>query len=110
MKQKQFEFQHQLELAKLEAEKDVEEAEERTEMAKLECQLAERELSGLLSEENRPERHSAKTGVNVEKSPGTMTEANPQLVSFQGSPKIQIHLNMLCFQFQVHPLTPSHAR
>ena len=30
MKQKQFKFQHQLELAKLEAEKDVEEAGERT--------------------------------------------------------------------------------
>ena len=39
MKQKQFEFQHWLELAKLEAEKDVEEARERTEMAELECKL-----------------------------------------------------------------------
>ena len=53
-------------------------------MAELECKLGERELSGLLSEENRPERHSAKTGVNVDKSKDTMTEANPQLVSFQG--------------------------
>ena len=87
------------------------EAIERTEMAKLECKnVQEPELSGLLSEENRPERHRAKTGVNVDKSPRTMTEANPQLVSFQGSPKIQIHLHMLCFQFQVHPLTPLHAR
>ena len=84
MKQKQFEFQHQLELAKLEAEKDVEEAEERTEMAKLECKLAERELSGLSSEENRSERHSAETCMNVDKNPGTVTGANPQLVSFQG--------------------------
>ena len=84
MKQKQLEFQHQFELAKLEAEKDVEEARERTEMAELECKLAERELSGLLSEENRSERHSAKTGTNVDKNPGAMTEANPQLVSFQG--------------------------
>ena len=87
------------------------EAIERTEMAKLECKnVQEPELFGLLSEENRPERHRAKTGVNVDKSPGTMTEPNSQLVSFQGSPKIQIHLHMLCFQFQVHPLTHSHAR
>ena len=55
----------------------MEEARERTEMAELECKLAERELSGLLPEENRPERHSAKTGMNVDKNPGTMTEANP---------------------------------
>ena len=77
MKQKQFEFQHQLELVKLEAEKEVEEARERIEMAELECKLAERELSGLLPEESRPERHSAKTGMNVDKNPVTMSEANP---------------------------------
>ena len=53
-------------------------------MAELECRLAEREPSGLLSEGNRSEYHSAKTGTNVDKNPGTMTEANPQLVSFQG--------------------------
>ena len=52
MKQKQFEFQHQLELAKLDAEMEMEEARERTEMAELECKLAEREFSGLLSEGN----------------------------------------------------------
>ena len=64
----------------------MEEARERTEMAELECKLAESELSGLLSEEteNRPERHSAKTDTNVDRSPGTMTEAIPQLVSFHG--------------------------
>ena len=46
--------------------------------------MAERELSGLLSKENRSERHSAETCTNVDKNPGTITEANPQLVSFQG--------------------------
>ena len=61
-----------MELEKLEAEKELGEARERTEMAELECTLDERELSG------------AKTGMNVGKSPGTMTEANWQLVSFQG--------------------------
>ena len=40
-------------IRKLEAEQEVGEAIERTEMAELECKLAERELSGLLSEENR---------------------------------------------------------
>jgi len=53
-------------------------------MAELEYKLAERELSGLLPEENWSERHSAKTGTNVDKNPGTMTEANPRLVSFHG--------------------------
>ena len=43
MRQKQFEFQHQLELAKLDAVRQVEEAREKTEMAQLECKLAERE-------------------------------------------------------------------
>ena len=62
----------------------MKETRERTEMAELECKLAERELSGLLPEENRPERHIAKTGMKVDKNPGTMTEANPQPVSFQG--------------------------
>ena len=51
MKQKQFELHHKLELAKLEAKKEVEEARERTEMATLECKLAEHELSGLLPKE-----------------------------------------------------------
>ncbi|XP_068750831.1 uncharacterized protein [Montipora capricornis] len=50
MRQKQFEFQHQLELAKLEAERQLDEAREKTEMAQLECKLEEREYSCLLSE------------------------------------------------------------
>lgn len=50
MRQKQFECQHQIELAKLEAERQDGEAGEKTEMAPLECKLAEREYSCLLSE------------------------------------------------------------
>ena len=106
MKQKQFVFQHQLELAKLQAEKEVEEARERTEMAELECKLAGRELSGLLPEENRPERHIAKTGMNVDKNPGTMTEANPQPVSFQGISGISDSSTRALFPIS---RAPSHA-
>ena len=80
MKQKQFEFQHQLELAKLDAEKDVEEARERTEMAELECKLAEREFSCLLSEENRPERLSVEKDIDIDGNFTSATDAGPQLV------------------------------
>ena len=102
MKQKQFEFQHQLELAKLDAEKDVEEARERTEMAELECKLAEREFSCLLSEENRPERLSVEKDIDIDGNFTSATDAGPQLVlppavSTQLASTPQDHANPVLF-------------
>ena len=54
MNQKQLE----LEMVKLEAEKDVAEAKERTEVAKLEAELAENEYSELMLNANSSSHHS----------------------------------------------------
>ena len=80
MKQKQFEFQHQLELTKLDTYKEAEEARERTEMADLECKLAEREFSCLLFEENPPERHSSNRNIDIDGTFTSVTDAGPQVV------------------------------
>ena len=48
MNQKQFELKQQLELAKLEADRDISKAKERAKLAELEAKFAEAELSQLL--------------------------------------------------------------
>ena len=48
MNQKQFQLKHQLELAKLEADRDISKAKEKTELAELEAKFAEGEFSQLL--------------------------------------------------------------
>ena len=61
----------------------MEEARERTEIAELECKLAEHEFSGLLSEENQSEQHSAKMNTHIDENPASCTEAILQLLLSQ---------------------------
>ena len=67
-------------------------------MAELECKLAEREFSCLLSEENRPERLSVERDIDIDGNFTSATDAGPQLalppaVSTQLASTPQDHAN-----------------
>ena len=83
MNQKQFELKQQLELAKLEADRDISKATEKAELAELEAKFAEAEFSQLLlNGDFSPSRALNPVELTPEITPVTSSHVVPAETSF----------------------------
>ena len=92
MNQKQFELKQQLELAKLEADRDISKAKEKAELADLEAKFAEAEFSQLLlNGDLSPSRALNPVELTPEITPVTSSHVVPavstQASTFQATPR-----------------------